>query len=197
VLSVSLSIILAAHYGRVNAEKTNQISQVPTTTAFNHPTNSSPIALSADNRLLWVVNPKDNSVSVIRTDQNTVITKIPVGVDPESVALDPADRFAFVANAGSNSVTIIKITNSDPDQFAATVDTSVGKDGQLTTGAEPWNIVTSPDGKRVFVANSGQDTITVIRVNEPKDDKKKDEDKVDDKVGGNSVPRRRPVDVQH
>src|SRR5262249_20306293 len=31
-----------------------------------------------------------------------------------------------------------------------------------TTGAEPWNIVCSPDGRRVFVANSGQDTITVI-----------------------------------
>ena len=30
------------------------------------------------------------------------------------------------------------------------------------TGAEPWNIVVSPDGRRVFVANSGQDTITVI-----------------------------------
>src|SRR4029077_19471626 len=28
--------------------------------------------------------------------------------------------------------------------------------------AEPWNLVCSPDGKRVFVANSQQDTITVI-----------------------------------
>jgi hypothetical protein len=49
VLSVCVTIILAARYGRVNAEKTNLNSKVPTTTAFNHPTNSSPIALSADN----------------------------------------------------------------------------------------------------------------------------------------------------
>ena len=35
-------------------------------------------------------------------------------------------------------------------------------DKTIKTGAEPWNIVISPDGKRVFVANSGQDTITVI-----------------------------------
>ena len=34
--------------------------------------------------------------------------------------------------------------------------------GTITTGAEPWNVVISPDGQRVFVANSGQDTITVI-----------------------------------
>jgi len=33
----------------------------------------------------------------------------------------------------------------------------------LTTGAEPWNIVISPNGTRAFVANSAQDTITVIR----------------------------------
>jgi YVTN family beta-propeller protein len=174
-------MILAARYGRVNAEKSNLNSKVPTTTTFNHPTNSSPIALSADNRLLWVVNPKDNSVSVIRTDQNSVITKITVGEDPEGVALDPADRFAYVANAGSNTVTIIKITNADPDTFAAAVDDSAGKDGQITTGAEPWNIVTSPDGKRVFVANSGQDTITVIRVKEHRGDDKTKESKGDDK----------------
>src|SRR5262249_11338119 len=41
-------------------------------------------------------------------------------------------------------------------------DTSVGNNGELATGAEPWNVVCSPDGTRVFVANSGQDTITVI-----------------------------------
>src|SRR5205814_2855656 len=46
--------------------------------------------------------------------------------------------------------------------FSAAVDSSAGINGQLLTGAEPWNIVCSPDGKRVFVANSSQDTITVI-----------------------------------
>ena len=34
--------------------------------------------------------------------------------------------------------------------------------GTLTTGAEPWNIVNSPDSERMFVANSSQDTTTVI-----------------------------------
>ena len=36
------------------------------------------------------------------------------------------------------------------------------------TGAEPWNVVVSPDGRRVFVANSGQDTITVIDGTKPR-----------------------------
>lgn len=123
---------------------------------YSYPTTSSPISLSADNQLLWVVNPTDNSVSVIRTDTKHVIRKIKVGKEPQSVALDPRNRFAYVANAASNNVSIIRIYNSKPDYFKAV------RIKQLTTGAEPWNVVVSPDGRRIFVANSSQDTITVI-----------------------------------
>jgi YVTN family beta-propeller protein len=164
LLSASAFVLLASRYEVATAEKT--------TAVFNHPTNSSPISLSADNRLIWVVNSDDDSVSVIRTDLNTVIARIKVGDEPQSVALAPDNKFAFVANAAANTVTVIEIINPDPNRFIAEVDKSVGNDGQLTTGAEPWNIVTSPDGKRVFVANSGQDTITVIEVNRNENNEK-------------------------
>ena len=72
------------------------------------------------------------------------------------MALAPNNKFAFVANAAANSVTVIKINNPNVGGFAAVVEKTI------RTGAEPWNIVISPDGKRVFVANSGQDTISVI-----------------------------------
>jgi YVTN family beta-propeller protein len=78
-----------------------------------------------------------------------------VGDEPRSVAVDPNDQFAYVANAAGNSVTVIKILGTSP--FAAVVES------RLTTGAEPWDVVISPDGKRVYVANAGQDTLTVIR----------------------------------
>ena len=123
---------------------------------FSNPTTSSPIALSADNTLLWVVNPTDNSVSVIRTDTKHVLTTIRVGKEPQSVALDPSNRFAYVANAASNDVSVIQIDNPEPDHFRATLRR------HLLTGAEPWNVVASPDGLRIFVSNSSQDTITVI-----------------------------------
>jgi YVTN family beta-propeller protein len=48
------------------------------------PTNSSPIAMSVDQKLVWSVNPADDSVSVIRTDRNTVVKKIKVGDEPEA-----------------------------------------------------------------------------------------------------------------
>ena len=120
------------------------------------PTTSSPLALSPDNKLLWVVNPDDDTVSVIRTDSPSHLTKIKVGKEPQSVALDPANRFAYVANAASSNVSVIKIENADPQHFSAELQS------HLLTGAEPWNVVVSPDGRRIFVSNSSQDTVTVI-----------------------------------
>lgn len=102
---------------------------------YPHPTTSSPISLSVDNRLLWVVNPTDNSVSVIRADTKQVLKTIKVGKEPQSVALDPRNRFAYVANAASNDVSIIKIHKADPDYFKAQ------QIKRLVTGAEPWNVV--------------------------------------------------------
>jgi YVTN family beta-propeller protein len=124
--------------------------------AYGAPTNSSPIALSSDDKLVWSVNAKNDTVSVIRTDTNRVVQTIPVGNEPQSVALDPDNGYAFVANAAGSTVSVIQITNPNPSGFSARVERT------LVTGAEPWDIVISPDGRRVFVANSGQDTITVI-----------------------------------
>jgi YVTN family beta-propeller protein len=128
------------------------------------PTNSTPITMSLDGRLVWSVNPSDDSVSVIRTDRNSIVAKIKVGDEPHSVALDPAGRYAYVANTAGSSMTVIRISNATPNRFSAKVDPRFGPTGRITTGAEPFDIVATPDGRRVFVSNSGQDTITVLDV---------------------------------
>src|SRR4051794_22853919 len=134
------------------------LSALPKVSAqvYPGPTYSSPIAISRNDKLIWSVNPGDNSVSVIRPDNNTRITKITVGTEPQSVALTPDGLYAYVANAAAGTVTVIQINDPAWGTFSASVVTN------LVTGSEPWNVVTSPDGLRVFVANSGQDSITVI-----------------------------------
>jgi DNA-binding beta-propeller fold protein YncE/mono/diheme cytochrome c family protein len=157
-----LILAVAFAYTRSAAASTHQLA--PGLAAFTKPTSSSPIALSASNELLWVVNPDSDTVSVFRTSDNSkVISDIPVGDEPQSIALHPNNTFAYVANAAGNSVTVIKITNPSTTSFLAAPDTSAGPRGEIITGAEPWNIVISPDGNRVFVANSAQDTISVLR----------------------------------
>src|SRR5690349_16658030 len=119
-------------------------------TATSTPTYSSPIALSADKNLIWVVNPDDDSVSVLgKLDTSTpsVIGKIFVGDEPQSIALDTDNGSGgyrvYVANAADNSVTIINFTGVNAlGNVNASVETT------LTTGSEPWNIVASPDGQR-------------------------------------------------
>lgn len=123
---------------------------------FGKPTNSSPITMSRDGKLIWVVNPRDDTVTVIRSDTFSVIQTVAVGEEPRSVAVDPDNKFAYVANAASSDVSVIQITRSSADDFSARVAKTI------KTGAEPWDTVISPDGRRVFVANSGQDTVSVI-----------------------------------
>lgn len=72
---------------------------------------SSPIAISRNDRLIWAVNPDDDSVSVFRPESNTRLTKISVGDEPQSIALTPDGQYAYVANAAGGSVTVIKIND--------------------------------------------------------------------------------------
>jgi len=102
---------------------------------WDRPTTSSPIAISRNDRLIWVVNPGDDSVSVLRPDTNTRLAKISVGDEPQSVALTPDGHYAFVANAADGTVSVIRIQDPAWGSFSATVITNI------VTGAEPWNVV--------------------------------------------------------
>ena len=51
---------------------------------YDRPTYSSPIVISRDDKLIFAVNPGDDSVTVVRPDNNTAITKINVGDEPQA-----------------------------------------------------------------------------------------------------------------
>ena len=130
--------------------------------SFSAPTYSSPIVKSANGKLIWVVNPGGDQVVVIGAKSNRVLRRITVGDEPQGVAVDPDNRYAYVANAAEGTVSVIRIKNPRPGNFAAIVARDLGRNGKFRTGAEPWNIVPSTDGRRIYVANSSQDSISVI-----------------------------------
>jgi YVTN family beta-propeller protein len=55
----------------------------------------------------YITNNIDGTVSVIDTATNMVMTTLTVGSAPEGVAVTPDGRHAYVANEGSNNVSVI------------------------------------------------------------------------------------------
>src|SRR5262245_41188428 len=71
---------------------------------FERPTNSGPIQLSRDDRLLFVVNPRDDTLSVVCTKNGNIVATIGVGDEPRSVAVDPNNKYLFVANTAGSTI---------------------------------------------------------------------------------------------
>src|SRR5215831_1705988 len=80
-------------------------------TRFTGPTSSQPLALSADDSLLLVANPDNNTVSLFDLkNNNTRLAEIPVGREPNGVALSPDGTRGYVANTVDGTVSIVTIT---------------------------------------------------------------------------------------
>jgi YVTN family beta-propeller protein len=82
---------------------------------------------------------------------------IPVGEDPADVAVSPDGRRVYVANNGSNTVSVIDTTSNT----VAGEPTKAGE-GPIPVGLAPEGVAVSPEGKRLYVANAASDTVSVI-----------------------------------
>jgi len=118
---------------------------------------SSSIALTADNRYLVVANRSSKSVSIFEVmdatgqDKQTKLIEVPVGTEPRYVTISPDDKFAYVSNAVSGTVSIISIAGAQ----SKVVNT-------ITVGSEPRGIAFSPNGHYVYVANHTSKSISQI-----------------------------------
>jgi YVTN family beta-propeller protein len=124
------------------------------------PSRSSTIAITSDDRYLVVVNRETNSVSVIEVrdqkghDTHKKLAEIPVepGLEPRYVALHPNDEEAYVTNALSDTVSVIRLAGEHAFQVVA----------EIPVGTEPRGCALTPNGKRLFVANHTDGTVSII-----------------------------------
>jgi YVTN family beta-propeller protein len=121
----------------------------PSTPATTPRHSSSAIAITSDGATLLVVNPDSNSLTLIDTAGQAVITELTVGIDPRSVAVTPDDETAFVANQGSDSVSAI-------DLDTQTVSSAI------PVGDRPMGVAVSPDGRFLAVAELGDDRVRIV-----------------------------------
>jgi YVTN family beta-propeller protein len=116
-----------------------------------NPSSSSLIAISDDDARLVVANTLNGSITVIDVagDANTKLAEIQTGPLPRSVAVSPDRLWAYVANQGSASVSVVDLT-------------TLAKVTDIPVGIEPYGIALTPDGARAYVANSASSTVSVV-----------------------------------
>ena len=124
--------------------------------AAGGPQVSSTIALTSDDRALWVVNPDEDSVSVIDPATRALVAEIALGaappaldaatqryepsVKPRALAILPGDKKVYVAGQTANQVLVI-------DALQRKVTASIA------VAAEPTAVVAAPDGGAVYVVS--------------------------------------------
>lgn len=99
--------------------------------------------------MAYISNVGSNTVSVINTASNTVVSTINVGNSPIAVSVSPDNKRVYVANSGSGSISVIDAVNN-------TLIKNIG------VGSYPYYVIASPDGTHVYALNFNDDNVSVI-----------------------------------
>jgi DNA-binding beta-propeller fold protein YncE len=126
----------------------------PTGLLAQRASRSSTIALSDDNKLVAMVNPDDDSISVFKTTDHLKVATVKTGDEPWSIVFYPDNKTAFVANRAAG--TVVKVSGLD------TLDPKV-EGAPVDVGSEPTGLALSPSGAKLFVAELAQGRIEVLR----------------------------------
>ncbi len=133
------------------------------------------MALSPDGNTLYVALNGNNTLGVINTQTATLTNRIPVGNAPRQVVLADHGTVAYVSNEGGRPATHGQFTNlSDGTPIVSSRQTGGAITGtvsvvNLTTGKQTHEIAVGlqptalfQHGKTLFVANSNDDTLSLI-----------------------------------
>ncbi len=146
------------------------------------------LAVSPDGQRLYAALGIRNAVSVLDISSPTakIVAMIPVGVAPYHVALAPNGRTLFVANRGGRAArenepgapSAGARVRVDPKTDAAlrgsvsvietttfgVADADVAGAADVEVGRQPSGLAVTADGNTLYVANSDDDTLSVIDV---------------------------------
>ncbi len=134
------------------------------------------VTVSPSGKFAYVANYNSDNVSVYSIDSSTGVltlidadgatagiqSAITAGNGPNSITIDPAGRFAYVASYFSNAISAFSI-NADTGALTALnfVDPAIA----IIGGLVPFSVTVDPTGKFVYVANYSSNDVTAYNIN--------------------------------
>lgn len=97
-----------------------------------------------------VASVTPGTVTAITIPGNQTVATIPVGTQPAGIAVSPDGSYVYVADSGSNNVSVI---DTSSNQVIATIP----------VGNDPITLAVSPDGSFVYVGNFTDSSLSVIQ----------------------------------
>jgi YVTN family beta-propeller protein len=133
------------------------------------PVGSHPVMIAGNsaNNKIFVVNNGSGNVTEISTIDNTVIKTITVGSQPIWAVMSTDGLFVFVVNQGDGTVSVID-TSLDivlPCDVGPACPSGNAIKVGLTATPSPNFAFYESKLKRVYVSNTGEGTVTVIKAN--------------------------------
>ncbi len=108
---------------------------------------------TADGRFMLVPNNGDSTVSVVSTSSLEVVATLPGAEDMTGVNTGWFETTAFVISRGEDKAVVLDLVE-------------MKKAGEIALPGTPETGVTTPDGRKLYVALSGSDQVAVIDVRE-------------------------------
>ena len=133
---------------------------------IGHPTFVSPHTnpIAVHNNHVYVVNTPSGTLDVIETNNRAVIARIPVGIDPVSIAVRPDGQEIWVSNHISDSVSVVDNNPKSPTYLhvIATIQ-AFDQQNKSTLFDEPMGIAFA-NSQKAYVALSSDNQIAVVDV---------------------------------
>lgn len=129
-----------------------------------HPAGNEPAADSSGTRALIDERgvAASGTVSVVDLVQGKELAQIATGLHPSDLELSRDGRLLYVANANSDSVTVIDVPRRAPAG-----EVIVRPASGLPFGSAPNALALSQDGRWLYVANGGNNAVAVLGLDRP------------------------------
>ncbi len=115
------------------------------------------VAASPTRNEVYIVNSgrgnSNGSLSILNTESNHILTTIPLHRQPYFVSVDAEGKRAYVANSGSNNISVIDLDRRREIAVAG-------------AGEQPGLAVISPDSRSLVATNRGSGSISIYAVSD-------------------------------